>query len=334
MGKNSKIEWTHHTFNPWRGCSKVSAGCAHCYAEVSAPSRVARGRGVETWGANAARVLASDAQWAEPLRWDGQAEAEGVRYRVFCASLADVFEDYQGGDVRDASGAQVYESLTAIRARLFELIRCTPNLDWLLLTKRPEQIAPLLEEVFDFVYEGQGQCCLSDWLAEWMANYEPPANVWLGTTVENQAAADERIPELLKVPAAVRFLSCEPLLDLVNLDAWCEWAEPQDGGHYYMDGIDWVICGGESGSKARQMHPNWARVLRDQCQWASVPFLFKQWGEWLPSSQKESLTVSESDFAWMATVGHPDDIAHKVGKKAAGRLLDGVEHNGYPEVEL
>lgn len=331
MGKDSKIEWTHHTFNPWRGCSKVSPGCAHCYAEVTAPSRVARGRGIETWGANASRVMASEQQWDQVIGWERLAMEHGERYRVFCASLADVFEDYQGGDVRDAAGCQIYESLAWLRYKLFDLIRRTPRLDWLLLTKRPENFHLVLNEV-GYMLDGLDGDETGMWINDWFEG-NAPHNVWMGTTVENQDMADKRIPELLKIPAAVRFLSCEPMVGQVDLDAWCGWAEPQDGGRYYMDGIDWVICGGESGPKARQMHPDWARILRDQCKWASVPFLFKQWGEWLPSSQKESLTVSASDFAWPVTVGHPDNISYKVGKKAAGRLLDGVEHNGFPEVK-
>lgn len=174
MGAETKIEWCDHTFNPWIGCTKVSPGCANCYAAVNTFTRAQRAHGRELWGPDAARHVTSEAKWREPIRWDAAAKAAGIRRRVFCASMADVFEDRP--------------DLAEPRARLAYVIGKTPNLDWLLLTKRPENIARL-----------------------WITDVVPP-NVWLGTTVEDQERADERIPHLLAVPAAVRFLSVEPLL--------------------------------------------------------------------------------------------------------------------------
>jgi protein gp37 len=300
VGAETKIEWCHATFNPWRGCAKVSAGCANCYAETMS-GRNPKVLGV--WGPNGTRVVAAEAQWREPLRWNEAAAARGERHRVFCASLADVFEDWRGPMV-NASGERLFldrmgawrrgsenvtgrswEPLTMdhVRERLFFLIRDTPNLDWLLLTKRPENILGTYGR---------------------LDVHDPDAvlpNLWLGTSVENQAAADERIPLLLQVPAKVRFLSMEPLLGRVNVRPylphkfnreptcpWCEDCIPVSPGaewwkHTRPDShgpfVDWVIVGGESGPGARPMHPDWARSLRDQCQAAGVPFFMKQMGE-------------------------------------------------------
>ena len=178
MGKNSHIEWTHHTFNPWWGCAKVSPACENCYAEVWA-KRV----GSQVWGAKAARRFFGDDHWAEPQKWDAEAAKYGVRYRVFCASMADVFENRR--------------DLDAPREKLWNLIEATPHLDWLLLTKRPEHVAKLTR-----------------WGEVW------PNNVWLGTTVENQEWADKRLPHLVASPAKTRFLSCEPLLWGLDLSAF------------------------------------------------------------------------------------------------------------------
>jgi protein gp37 len=178
LGKNSKIEWTHHTFNPWWGCTKVSAACAHCYAEAWA-KRV----GLKVWGVSSPRRFFGEDHWRQPLHWNRQAQRAGVRRRVFCASMADVFE--------------VRPELDPWRARLWELIEATPHLDWLLLTKRPERVAQFVP-----------------WRGHW------PDNVWLGTTVESQYWAERRIPMLAACPAKMRFLSCEPLLAPVDLRRW------------------------------------------------------------------------------------------------------------------
>lgn len=256
MSQNSKIEWTDHTFNPWWGCAKVSPACKNCYAE-----RLADRFGKGEWTPDGARAAASEATWATPQKWNRDAAKTGVRARVFCASMADVFEDRA--------------DLDPLRERLWALITATPHLDWLLLTKRP------------------------DVMACWAETHPWPVNAWAGATVEDQRRADERIPALLRVPARVRFLSCEPLLGGLDLDP---------------SGIHWVIAGGESGPGARPSHPDWFRSLRDQCTAADVPFHFKQWGEFAPSGDGFGTNV------------------RRVGKHAAGRLLDGVEHNDYPKV--
>lgn len=293
MAENSKIEWTHHTFNPWRGCTKVSGGCKNCYAETMSKRNPAT---LGVWGDNGTRVVAAESYWKQPLKWNRDAEKAGERRRVFCASLADVFEDHPA-------------IMPGWRARLGKLILDTPYLDWLLLTKRIENVYRMLP----------------DFWINFTEPYGMPANVWLGTTVENQEQADKRIPELLKIPAAVRFLSCEPLLGAINLrrvsdgsgfhfnalsakhgvglTVRADWREAIDrqGSYGVAESVDWVIAGGESGTGARPCHPDWIRSLRDQCQAAGVAFHFKQWGG--------------------------------VNKKAAGRILDGREWNEFPKMQ-
>lgn len=269
MGQDSKIEWTHHTFNPWWGCVRVSPGCEHCYAETFA-KRV----GLNVWGPakTTERRLFGEKHWAEPLKWNKQAGQAGERRRVFCASMADVFEEHP--------------QIETERWRLWDLIEETPALDWLLLTKRPENII----------------ANTARW-APWGPIGKWPDNIWIGTTVENQEQAEKRIPILLNVPARVRFLSCEPLLGPVDLDQAARHPDGTRRPNWGL-GIHWVICGGESGHGARPMNPEWARSLRDQCQAAGVAYHFKQWGEYRDGA--------------------------RLGKHAAGRLLDGREWNEYP----
>lgn len=227
MAENSGIEWTHHTFNPWIGCTKVSAACDHCYAEAWDK----RFSG-ERWGPHAARTRTKT--WGNPVKWNRQAAEAGERPRVFCASLADVFDNHRS--IQDAW-----------RRELWALIRQTPHLDWLMLTKRPQNIARFLPD-------------------DWGDGYP---NVWLGATVENQTEADRRIPKLIESPSVVHFLSCEPLQGPVNLRPAHGWL-----GH---GAVNWVIAGGESGPQYRPADPQWFRHLRDQCAEAGVAFFFKQW---------------------------------------------------------
>lgn len=299
MGEQTEISWTDHTFNPWIGCTRVSPACDNCYAES-----LAKRYGWAKWGAGEPRRLASASTWKNPRRWDKAAKAAGVRRRVFCASLADVF---------DAEVDDEWRNL------LMEEILATPNLDWLLLTKRPN----VAKKYFDIV----------------------PRNVWLGTTVENQAMAEARIPILLSIPARVRFLSCEPLLGPLKLDG------PGWGPVPPIAKLDWIIAGGESGPKARPSHPDWFRSLRDQCQAAVVAFHFKQHGEWGlsdPTGTKEAHAIANDGTLYrMADLAYPDgarrgdairanhDKAHlhtiyRVGKGKSGAELDGREWREFP----
>jgi protein gp37 len=363
MAENTAIEWADHTFNPWVGCTKVSPGCDHCYAEGWA-KRAGKAAGVE-WGGERRRT--SDDNWRKPLQWNAQAEREGRRFRVFCASLADVFDN------------AVPEGW---RLDLFDLIRRTPHLDWLLLTKRignvRYQVALALHVAQQQLSRMQCEQGLANWLSAWVDG-EPPPNVWLGATVVNQAEADRDIPKLLRVPAAVRFLSVEPMLGQIDLRRTgdilcrCEGCIRMALQHPDIPGlrrIDWVIVGGESGPGARPMHPEWARSLRDQCAAAGVPFLFKQWGEWLPISEQtdefnyalyrsnrvakphESQGALDELYGRSCTVpqcviqadgtaveflapmafqqGKGSMQTFRVGKKAAGRQLDGRTHDAFP----
>lgn len=328
MGENTKIEWAHHTFNPWRGCSKVSEGCKHCYAERQSHRNPGT---LGVWGPSGTRVVASESMWAKPLQWDLDAAAEGVRKRVFCASLADVFEEWQGvptfsngnrlcwiGDSWSNSFRDVAHvpagvtfrvgDLDDVRNRLFELMYDTPHLDWLLLTKRAES----MRDWMGTEYDG----------ADRITPEILRKNVWCGVSVENQAAAVERIPELLKTPAVVRFLSCEPLLDRLDLTPWLETGE-----------IHWVIVGGESGPQSRPMERDWVVFLRDQCEAAGVAFFFKQWGD-LMSHQNDDMpceTFRQID-AQVNLAGWCGETWWRVGKKAAGRMLDERTWDEIPEV--
>lgn len=333
--ENTKIEWAHHTFNPWEGCAKVSPGCKNCYASSQHQlhhSSLKAQQGT-CWGVNAPRLGKSADNWKKPLKWNRAAQASGQRLRVFCASMADVFEPqsplsaaYAGQTAEVPTGGGRtrtvrFVNLQTERLRLLRLIHDTPHLDWLLLTKRPEFIRPILEGLIMSLamVNGTNGRPIDEWptterdLVRWLMNWlkgTPPANVWLGTSVENQEQADKRIVALAGVPAAVRFLSCEPLLEAVDLTRWAN-----------IFRIDWVIVGGESGHGARPMHPLWAESLRDQCQAAGVSFLFKQWGayEHFCMTLATEPTGEPTKFSVF-----PDGYAmRRVGKHEAGRLLDG-----------
>ncbi|AOI98143.1 phage Gp37/Gp68 family protein [Burkholderia sp. LA-2-3-30-S1-D2] len=316
MSENSKIEWCDHTFNPFIGCTKVSPGCDHCYAENLMDKRMHK----VVWGPHGERVRTSAATWRQPVRWNARhAEffaAHGRRQRVFCASLADVFDNAVD---------------PAWRRDLFELIARTPNLDWLLLTKRIGNVPTMLRHI---------------------GIERLPENVWLGATIVTQEEADRDIPKLLAVPARVRFLSMEPLLGPVDLERPMSGPDLGQGSGakicqrwMIQSGIDWVIVGGESGPGARPMHPDWARSLRDQCAAAGVPFLFKQWGEWAPSENAGPQKRTEATAHWWdgewsfssitpraAETLHCDDSPDmwRCGKRAAGRHLDGSTHDDFP----
>lgn len=375
MGANTKIQWCDHTFNPWIGCTKVSPACEHCYA---AEQDKFRRWTQEGFGKGKPRRRTNLANWKLPLKWNNQSQAvanlecdvcgatgEGlnadgfchqcelkgspIRPSVFCGSLCDWLDD---------------EVPIEWLADLLGVIYATPNLDWLLLTKRPENWSNRICEAMVFLDRNTPQACnleaalanptkytrspVALWVADWLEGKQR-SNVWIGTTVENQEMADARIPALLEIPAKVRFLSCEPLLEPVALPLnshkfcpdckgtrWsgdigpgiagnCEYS-PCDSAP--ASGIDWVICGGESGHDARAMHPAWARSLRDQCKAAGVPFFFKQWGEWKPTQYGGD---GSAEFQW-AEHGESWQWMCKVGKKASGRLLDGVEHNEFPVI--
>lgn len=265
MSEKTGISWTDHTFNPWWGCTKVSPGCKNCYAETFSARY-----GHDIWGPGKERRTFGAKHWAEPMKWDDAAARDGVRRRVFCASMADVFDP---------------EAPAEERALLWPLIRLTPNLDWLLLTKRPELAAGMLPK-------------------DWGDGYP---NVWLGTSVENQEYADERIPVLLNIPARIRFLSVEPLLGPVDLSRFMGAPGPdghcarcgavtfdlEAGDHECPPGfgptVDWVIVGGESGANRRPMQLEWASAVKHLCDGAGVAFWFKQIGAFKSGQGEDAL---------------------------------------------
>lgn len=228
MGTDTKIAWATHTFNPWWGCEKVSEACKHCYAES-----MARRWGHQIWGRAAARRPLGDANWKQPLAWDRHARENGVRARVFCASMADVMEDRR--------------DLDPLRERLWKLIDRTPSLDWMLLTKRPENFLRL-----------------TSWRTRW------PDNVWAGTTAETQAWAARRWAHLREVPAVVRFLSVEPMLEPMDLLGLTRSDADRP--------LHWVIVGGESGPGARRTDPSWFMELQRQSAIADIAYFLKQSG--------------------------------------------------------
>ncbi len=257
MGLNSSIEWTTHTFNPWWGCTAVSEGCRFCYAES-----LSKRYGHDVWGQGKDRRLMGDSYWQAPLTWNTAAAGAEERPRVFCASMADVFDP----------GAPATE-----RARLWELIALTPNLDWLILTKRPELMTDGLP-------------------ADWGMGYE---NVWLGTSVEDNRVT-QRISDLTAVPAHLHFLSLEPLIG------------PLKG--LPLEGIEWAIVGGESGSKPRPMNLDWVRSIKKQCRDSNTAFFFKQMGTSLAREMRCSdrkggkITEIPREFRVRQIPGRPDQV--------------------------
>lgn len=326
MADHTFIEWADSTFNPWIGCTKVGPGCDHCYAEADFDLRKHRAK----WGPGNPRSRTSATNWKKPLQWQKQhVEFQGVhgrRRRVFCASLADVFDN----DVP-----------RQWRQDLFDLILATPDLDWLLLTKRIGNVRKMLNEI---------AVCRGALLTS-NDEYRLQKNIWIGATICNQEEADRNIPKLLATPAAVRFVSMEPLLGMVDLSSYLrpKFRPSEDPDWQDLHGpLDWVVAGGESGTNARPMHPEWAASLHNQCAAAGVPYLFKQWGEWMPEANLthaqrmkdaghfENLYVRlDGTTHWIVPDDHAqyeasDELIVKVGKKLAGRMLDGKLHDGYP----
>jgi len=337
MAEFSKIEWCDHTWNPWIGCTKVSAGCAHCYAEG-----VGKRLGVP-WGPGQPRRRAAASTMRLPFQWDRRAHRLGIRYRVFCASLADIFD----AEVPDAWRDEVF----AVMAR-------TPHLDWIVVTKRLKVARDYLmigREAGNGVHMPpiwhigmtQGDPSWQDTM-DW-----PLPNVTLVASVEDQKQADARIPILLDIPAARRGVSIEPMLGPVDLTRVDAASLHGDMAGHKIDALiggrksatpwhlNWVVCGGESGPRARPMHPEWARSLRDQCEASGAAFFFKQWGEWgprRPAEQNDLFKYSESVIVTpcgQQTTGllaYESDawVMDRVGKKVSGRLLDGRTHDGMP----
>lgn len=376
MADKTGIEWTDATWNPIVGCSIVSKGCTNCYAMKVAARMEHILDATKTYTPDAphhyraltkpskagpvwtGRVnLAPDKILTQPLRWTRPR-------RIFVNSMSDLFHESVPDEWID---------------KIFAVIALTPEHTYQILTKRPERMSDYIRKV-----EFHESCSIKEHLVHWSP---PLPNVWLGVSVEDQRTADERIPYLLETPAAARFVSCEPLLEPVDLDnleppdtdghlsaltamtwqehydeAWKNTRPTEDESEEdFLDWfgiteitdkkmhptLDWVIVGGESGKDARPMHPDWVRAIRDQCASAGVPFLFKQWGEWAPGENCDGpLMRKEKTAAWWAgewsfsaitpceaEQQHAEDepTLYRVGKRKAGRRLDGIIHDAYPE---
>lgn len=350
MSAHTSIEWTDRTWNPVRGCSIVSSGCTNCYAmkqahRFSAPGQPYAGltrmsAGGPVWTGRAVEVGHA---LFEPLGWAKPA-------RVFVNSMSDLFHE----DISDLFIADVFAVMAYARHHTFQV-----------LTKRPGRMArllastdfaewfdaslPLAQEAAEQAFGRRGQFDPLARRRDDIRAFEPAlplANVWLGVSVEDQLAADMRIPEILRTPAAVRWISAEPLLGAVDCRPWLRestssldyWQRVgHDAPHGAADRLDWVVCGGESGPGSRPMHPDWARSLRDQCQAAGVPFFFKQWGDW-----QQIQYVNESNGAPLLRLAGPDKNVIivepgpinmiRAGKRATGRELDGRTWDEFPEV--
>ena len=312
----SKIEWTDRVWNPITGCTKVSQGCKNCYAEREWPRLSANPKTVY-FGRAFTDVLCHHERLEQPIRWRKPS-------RIFVNSMSDLFHP----DVP-----------TEFLNKVWATMILSPQHTFQILTKRPERMLEYVSSIPERAHEiAQASKHIlngKSWLdgdrtygfVEAIAEFSPVQNIWLGVSAENQETANERISLLLKTPAAIRFVSIEPMLGAISLHEY--YKEEEDScWSIWTDYLDWVICGGESGSNARPMHPSWAKSLRDQCVAAEVPFMFKQWGEWYPLyqadeadnySKKCEMIEDESGVRLM-----------KIGKKSAGRLLDGFLHDEYP----
>lgn len=350
MGDKSKIEWTHASWNPIVGCEKVSPGCKYCYA-IRDAHRMAGNpnpkifsiyegltvlNGVPNW-TGAVRFI--EERLTQPLRWKRPR-------RIFVNSMSDLFHK---------------EIPVEIIARIFAVMAACPQHTFQILTKRAERLFLLNDPDFKRMVFNEAGEFTHAYDGDW-----PLPNVWLGVSCENQPTADERIPCLLGAQAAVRWLSLEPLLGRIDLteirlpsefsisiggSAHINCLTTSDDDHFYNrhKAIDWVVVGGESGREARPMREDWVIQLRDQCVAASVPFFFKQWGRYVPRTHQEANDAFDSDSVWVSPSGevegttfligdlclwdYPEDnfvLMGDLGKKKAGRLLDGREWNEYP----
>jgi protein gp37 len=359
MSDNSAIEWTDSTWNPIRArnlktgkvgwhCEHATTGCEFCYAE-GFNKRLGTGMAFKPGHRADIDIFLNEAMLTQPLRWKKPR-------RIFVCSMTDLFADFVTDDMLDKMFAvmalaqqHTFQVLTKRAARMLEYCSTIQtNCRWLQM----EDVALHLG------FEPRG---LHDHGFDWISNKQFLPNVWLGVSTERQQEADERIPLLLQTPAAVRFMSAEPLLGPIDLTPKADavyqelskWYDengkfdpdtpraPRERRLGWFPRIDWMIVGGESGRGARPMHPDWARSLRDQCAAAGVAFFFKQWGEWAPSTPEAAAGNPHSGWKALGAYPHVAKAAElypeagaefiaRVGKKAAGRLLDGVEHNGMP----
>ena len=295
MNKTS-IEWTDYTWNPVTGCSKISQGCKHCYADTM-NTRFGKGKKFTD-------VIMHENRLEEPLKMRDKLKGK----RVFVCDVSDLFHDHVSN-----------EFIT----RVVEVMELLPDTTFQILTKRAERMNDFFNDYYNKEYKDGCYRSLS-------------RNIHKGVSCENQKEANERIPHLLYTPSRFRFLSCEPLLGPINIEEAVRLYFKKFDGYYYNiqdihSRLHWVIAGGESGNRnsVRPMHPDWVRSLRDQCALANVPFFFKQWGDFLPIGQDQ--WVSENEFFDFTIYNHKE-FYHKLGKSKAGNYLDGKQHLNFPMV--
>lgn len=281
----TKIEWTDAVWNPVTGCTKVSAGCKNCYAERLAKGRLSH---LPEYDKGFTNVVCHQDRLYKPTQWKKPR-------KIFVNSMSDLFHE----DVPFHFINRVFITMFGCEQHTFQI-----------LTKRPGRAI----EFFKWVIAKND-----------LRDYRPAANIWIGVSVEDQQTANERIPLLLEIPAAVRFLSCEPLLGEINFSI--TWRLLPDN---QFNKIDWVIVGGESGPHARPMHPDWVRSIRDHCKAVDVTFFFKQWGEWKPIDQLDEDEYWKSKESMEVGTGHFSNTVFRLGKKASGSLLDGKEYKEFP----
>lgn len=311
MGKDSGIEWTEHTFNPWWGCVKVSAGCTYCYAEAWAK----RTGGDAIWGADAGRRFFKPKHFNAPVKWNRDAGEAGRFDRVMCGSMCDIFEIHEN----EETNARMDE----MRAKVWDMISITENLIWILVTKRPENACRLVPPV---------------WYHGW------PGNVWLMVTMETQNQAEKRMTWVESTPAVVRAVSAEPLVGPLNPRVFrcgrCGGSGLTSSGQSLLPcltcrgkgvAVDWIVAGGETGGKARPMDPEWIRDLLGFSLAYEIPFFFKQWGEWAPSGYKASEGYNHGGSRTFKHEGS-DEIMVRLGKKKTGKALDGKEWTQTPPI--
>lgn len=358
MGAITSIEWTDASWTPIRArnretgklgwhCTHVSEACRNCYAE-GINKRLGTGLAFKPGHLKDVEIFLDEAMLLAPLRWR-------KARKIFVCSMTDLFADFVPDEMID----KVFAVAALCPQHTFQVLTKRPErmrvylATWPMNSREPDRISNLAHQISWGMrgHSGSGGLCT-----------RPLPNVWLGTSAEDQPAADARIPDLLATPAAVRFVSLEPMLgpiDLTRIDFGAEWLDALAGYRSMKEWandifdagprIDWVICGGESGPHARPMHPDWARSLRDQCAAAGVPFFFKQWGEWIPEVDRERddpdwrLDYSRryacaGNMRWLNLAGgmgfHGErfHVMRRVGKARAGRILDGRTHDDLPTV--
>lgn len=313
MGNKTAIEWTDATWNPVTGCTKVSEGCRNCYAERVTERFLSPGA--------FERVELHPDRLDQPLRWTKPR-------RIFVCSMSDLFHE----DVPDDFIDRVFATMSLAGQHVYQV-----------LTKRPERLCQYIAQDRMGFIEGRAKRMLRErrgdpmkpvLLGKTLAGTWPWPHVWLGCTVEDQRTADARIRLLLQTPAAMRWISVEPMLGPVSIALWLPKKIIGGRGEPTLDGLDWVICGGESGPRARPMHPDWVRSIRDQCVAANVRFFFKQWGEFAPWNHRRGTDAVPGVQSVAYRPGCPDPYplgwVRRVGKKAAGRDLDGRTWDEFP----